>query len=379
MAFQAIHSKTGATVVSDLVDKAEWNALDPADLKLICCYERPVMKISSLGTQFFAHRKHSTCEEVGAEHDEEVSALESERHKLCKRLIVEAAREIGWDSHEEVRDPADNSAWVADTLHRNGYGKPIAIEVQLSPQPAHLYKSRQERYRASGVRAAWLVGHSTNNKGMRALRKSEVPIFPLSRHRDKSAPSVTIMSFSPKGFKTVEMPLSQFVQALLSREVRQAIQALTWMGTCPSCHSQFLFCTEGSQSAERHSDQNVRPTMMKVLAEQNLSVAMRVPRVFRTPSRKRVVVWILICPTCKTESRVKDLSAIQLPELTRLLTSTVLDFDWIHVPSHHQNLMVPKEDLEVFPLPRWLTSIQQDGAPHRLSEQAMRALRRIIR
>lgn len=162
-----------------------------------CCQVPAVPKTSPLGNFFFAHARRGECK----------TAPESAEHIFCKALIARAAQNAGWEVTTERQgvSPA-GEVWVADVFCEKGSAQ-LALEVQLSQQPLEETIRRQERYKASGVRAAWFYGPKLG-KDFAAASKS-TPIFGLS--------DVKVGQESLVG--RADIPLTEFVGALLSKRV----------------------------------------------------------------------------------------------------------------------------------------------------------------
>lgn len=139
-------------VFAYLQDAESWQALTASNrksrhLSMPCCLALVVLKKSSLGTQFFAHKSTGGC----------ASAPESLEHLLAKELIARAAIAAGWNAITEATDNAD-SPWIADVLcSRAGHTARVAFEVQRARQTPEETERRQAAYGTSGVRSLWLM------------------------------------------------------------------------------------------------------------------------------------------------------------------------------------------------------------------------------
>jgi competence protein CoiA len=223
--------------------RAQWAALrqlgrNQASSVLMACCGRPgVAKTSRKGNPFFAHRTGSgslpqtSCRWAG----------ESTAHALCKLLAAAGARAAGWQVQTEATAP--DGQWRADLLCSRGRAR-VALEVQLAPISLELMQNRQQRYRAAGVRGAWLVPAERCPAPSRPL-----PTFPLD------AASATVGpgpggSNQIAGFDGEMLPLDVFVRHLLQGRVRfQAQQVerplpcpvlVTAPDACRRCGSSFL-------------------------------------------------------------------------------------------------------------------------------------------
>lgn len=141
-------------------DAASWESLaarnrKESHLSAECCGHRVVLKRSPLGTQFFAHRRRGACN----------FQPESREHLLAKDTIARAALSIGWNAETEARSLERVPEWIADVLcSRSDRSSRVAFEVQWTRQTLQESERRQVAYKASGVRAMWL------------MRQADVPV-----------------------------------------------------------------------------------------------------------------------------------------------------------------------------------------------------------
>lgn len=117
------------------------------DLRTVCCGAPAVAKRSVRGLPFFAHGKRGGCP----------AGDETAFHLSGKALIAQAAREAGWTAEVEAggHTPAGEH-WRADVLCCWGKVR-VAFELQRSGITLASLHARQQRYRASGVRAMWFM------------------------------------------------------------------------------------------------------------------------------------------------------------------------------------------------------------------------------
>jgi len=113
-----------------------------------CCQSQVILKKSSLGTQFFAHKRVGSCN----------IQPESREHLFAKDTIARAAVSAGWDAATESRADDLTPAWIADVLcTRSDRSAKVAFEVQWTRQTVEETRRRQSMYRDSGIRALWLM------------------------------------------------------------------------------------------------------------------------------------------------------------------------------------------------------------------------------
>ena len=119
----------GQSIQSFDLTEAEWSALRlenrrSRQLRMPCCDASVVMKISTRGLKFFAHKSRGPCQ----------SAPETEAHLALKTLAAQAARRAGWTCSTEASGSSPSGeTWTADVLAHKGQAK-VAIEIQLSAQ-----------------------------------------------------------------------------------------------------------------------------------------------------------------------------------------------------------------------------------------------------
>jgi competence protein CoiA-like protein len=140
-------------VYAFLLDDVAWEALVQANraahhLTMPCCQASVVLKSSSLGTRFFAHKSAGQC----------TTQPESREHLLAKDIIARAAVLAGWTAVTECRDSSNPPAWIADVLcRRPARSTRVAFEVQLARQSAEETERRQSIYAGADIRSLWLM------------------------------------------------------------------------------------------------------------------------------------------------------------------------------------------------------------------------------
>ena len=185
----------------------EWTALKRRSrtvataIRMACCGEHAVAKTSRRGNPFFAHRpqRHATgtCR----------WASESATHALCKLLAASGARAAGWQVQTEVAAP--DGSWRADVLCRRG-STMVALEIQLARTTPADIRSRQQRYRDAGVRAAWFVPTPRLPEPSR-----ELPAFALETERLEHGTAWVRLGIA-EATPELMLPLDRFVAHLLS-------------------------------------------------------------------------------------------------------------------------------------------------------------------
>jgi hypothetical protein len=193
----------GQSIQSFDLLETEWSALELENrrlrrLRMPCCDASVVMKISTQGLKFFAHKSRGPCQ----------SAPETEAHLALKTLAAQAAQRAGWRCSTEVNGASPSGeTWTADVLAYKGEAK-VAVEIQWSPQTNEESLYRQERYRRSGVRCLWL------------FRRSKFPV-------SKDFPAARVSGDHTKGFKVhlgwQEMPVDEFLDAAFAKRFQFGI------------------------------------------------------------------------------------------------------------------------------------------------------------
>jgi hypothetical protein len=202
-----------AVQVWDL-DGGEWADLrrrcraDAGAVLMACCGVPGLAKASRNGNPFFAHRPGRRAL-GGAAAPPCRWAGESAAHALCKLLAAAGARRAGWEVRTEAAAP--DGGWRADVLCARGTAR-VAIEVQLARAAPGELAARQERYRAAGVRGAWLVPAERCPAPCRGL-----PAFPLEGAGGAARVGPGAGASSAPG---LTLPLDAFVAGLLLGRVR---------------------------------------------------------------------------------------------------------------------------------------------------------------
>ena len=220
MPLRCVDLDSGRAIQAFDLSPQAWQALGAENrrrrhLRMPCCLAEVGLKRSKLGRPFFAHQTVGTC----------TAAAETEAHRLLKQLVVEVAREHGWEVETEVAgEAATGEPWRADVLACRGAAR-VALEVQWSPQTHDETLRRQERYAASGVRCLWLVRGS----------------FPIS----ESLPAARILGRLETGFSASlpdifgrerqRLSMREFLAAAFAKRLRY--------GLPPGVEAQFIVRT----------------------------------------------------------------------------------------------------------------------------------------
>lgn len=166
------------------------------------CGKPGVPVTSPTGTQFFRHLPSADCQlhECGDETPE---------HFTAKRLVAEAARNLGMTATVERR--SDDGSWIADVLLEHpSLQRPLAVEIQWSRQQNGDFHRRQSRYLNSEVACFWIVGPSNR------ANVAGVPV----RHMDGTADDLTVEAQRTIGGGTESLPFAEVIASILRRLIR---------------------------------------------------------------------------------------------------------------------------------------------------------------
>lgn len=228
MAFSCV--KNDKTIYSFEYGLADWIALKEdkdSTFKMTCCGSRAILKTSKLGTQFFAHKvkpETNDCSKGG----------ETPEHIHIKYLVSKKLFECGWSVEVEKRGvSSQGEVWIADIYAEKDKFK-IAIEVQWSRQSFVETKRRQQIYKDSGVRCAWLL-RSGSVKDRDAIvgdflhRTKSVPVFSIYRNQKESDSAYKVYNvckaaseerLNPDPLEQTELELNDFVEKLVSSKIQ---------------------------------------------------------------------------------------------------------------------------------------------------------------
>lgn len=164
-------------------------------LLMPCCNSKAIPKTSKLGNYYFSHSVKVDC----------TSEAESQEHLYIKGLVAKTAKELGWDVTTEWQEKTPTGEqWVADVFCQKGKAK-VVFEIQLSRQTKKETIARQNRYKDSGVRCAWLASNTVFDSSYISPNK-ETPFFLISKPIMGEIPVVDCFNIS----------LDNFIVSLLS-------------------------------------------------------------------------------------------------------------------------------------------------------------------
>lgn len=201
MPLRALNNKSNINAFE--YDEQSWRLLKSGyrsqDLRLPCCGAEAVPKTSKLGNFFFSHKTRSGCS----------SAPESAEHIYLKSLIAKAAKESGWLVVTEFSGQSSKGdGWVADVYCEKGSAR-LALEVQLSYITYETLKLRSDKYKDSGIRAAWFLLNTKFNRGY-AQPSKDTPLFKVKKFMAGEIPQMD----------NFEVLVPEFVDALLNKKVQ---------------------------------------------------------------------------------------------------------------------------------------------------------------
>lgn len=228
MAFSC--KKDSQTIYSFQYNLEDWISLKEdkcAVFTMSCCSNQAILKTSKLGTQFFAHKvkpDSSSCS-TGSESDE---------HMDIKRLVMQELARNGWNVEVEKRGITPNGEeWIADIYAEKGKFK-IAIEVQWSPQTFIETRRRQEKYKQSGVRCAWLLRSSSIKDtnaitGDYAYSTKDLPVFSIYKNKRQNNQTYIVYNvneldnnsgrYNYRSFKPIALSVDYFIKSLVSQGI----------------------------------------------------------------------------------------------------------------------------------------------------------------
>lgn len=228
MAFACM--KNNEPIHSFVYSLKDWIALkeDKVSIfKMTCCGNQAILKTSKLGTQFFAHKakpKTNDCSTGG----------ETAEHIHIKYLVSKTLFECGWSVEVEKRGiSSKGEQWIADIYAEKGKAK-VAIEVQWSRQSFIETKRRQQVYKDSGVRCAWLL-RSGSVKDRDAIigdfmhRTKSVPVFSIYKNKKESDSTYHVYNVCKVALEEelrlepldqTELELDNFVEKLVSGKIQ---------------------------------------------------------------------------------------------------------------------------------------------------------------
>lgn len=228
MAFSC--TKNGEVIYSFEYELSGWIALKESKdsiFSMNCCGAKAILKTSKLGTQFFAHKtkpKNLDCSTGG----------ETAEHIHIKYLVSKKLFECGWRVEVEKRGVSSNGdVWIADIYAEKGKAK-IVIEVQWSRQSFIETKRRQQVYKDSGIRCAWLLRSGSISDRNAVIgdylhRTRDIPIFSIYRNTKRTDSTYKIynvnkervessISFDP--LEPIELDLDSFIEMLVSAKIK---------------------------------------------------------------------------------------------------------------------------------------------------------------
>lgn len=195
--------------------------------KMTCCGNQAILKTSKLSTQFFAHKvkpKNTECS----------TGSETVEHMHIKYLVSKTLFECGWRVEIEKRGiSSKNEKWIADIYAEKGKAK-IAIEVQWSRQSFIETKHRQQVYKDSDIRCAWLL-RSGSVKDRNAIvgdfmhRTESVPVFSIYKNKKDSDSTYQVYNVSKANserglifnpLESTDLVLDDFVRKLVSGKIK---------------------------------------------------------------------------------------------------------------------------------------------------------------
>lgn len=228
MAFTCI--KNDEKIHSFVYSLKDWIALKEdkaSSFNMACCGNQAILKTSKLGTQFFAHKVKSESSDCS-------TGGETAEHIYIKYLVSKKLFECGWNVDVEKRgETPSGEKWIADIYAEKGKVK-IVIEVQWSPQSFIEIKRRQQAYKDSGIRGAWLLRSGSANRrnaivGDFMYSTKHLPVFSIYKNKGVSNNSYVVCNISKinanqgltyKPLIPIQLELSYFIEKLVSSKIK---------------------------------------------------------------------------------------------------------------------------------------------------------------
>ncbi len=198
--------------------RVQWDQLQctyqVGDLLMPCCDAAAIPKTSPNGYPFFAHAS-GACS----------TSEESQWHLASKQAVAGVLEQLGCKATIEEPGSGEAGRWQADVWSVRGNVK-LAVEVQRSYQHLREYRRRQERYRAGGVRALWLLQEDRyktllGSMGKERFRTELGGVFPAAGHFGPCLADIPVarLAFDPdpavSGAGFFKATLRQLLEAVL--------------------------------------------------------------------------------------------------------------------------------------------------------------------
>lgn len=153
------------------------------------------------------------------------------KHNRIQSEIVAACRELGIEAIQEYR----GKGWRADVYVPNN-DKPVAFEIQLSPQTLKRTLERQSNYTRDGITGCWLFENPVSKLN------EERPDLPLFYVEDKTDSNLLVNLGDRR-----KLNLSDFLQNFISSRIqcksiaitktKQVVNLVFYEMECWKCHA----------------------------------------------------------------------------------------------------------------------------------------------
>ncbi|MFP5436783.1 MAG: hypothetical protein ACLGH8_03300 [Bacteroidia bacterium] len=154
------------------------------------------------------------------------------KHNRIQMEIVSACRNMGIEAIQEYK----GTDWRADVFIPNN-GKPIAFEIQMSPQSLKKTLERQAKYIRDGINGCWLFENPI------AKLNTERPDLPVFYVRD-AGDSNLIVQLGDRGHLKLSSFLRSFIsediqfRTLAKTKVRQSVSLVFYEMDCWNCKAE---------------------------------------------------------------------------------------------------------------------------------------------
>lgn len=161
------------------------------------------------------------------------------KHDRIQMEIVSACRDIGIEAIQEYA----GQGWRADVFIRNN-DKPIAFEIQLSPQSLRKTLERQSKYIRDGIVGCWLFENPISKLNE---ERPDLPVFYVEDKKD----SKLLVNLGDRRKVDLHTFLENFIsnniqfKDVAKTKAKQLVNLVFYEMECWKCHEMnHLFCVD---------------------------------------------------------------------------------------------------------------------------------------
>ena len=154
------------------------------------------------------------------------------KHDRIQIEILSAFRDIGIEAIQEYR----GQGWRADVFVPNN-GKPIAFEIQLSPQSLQRTIERQSKYIRDGIIGCWLFENPVSKL---TGERPDLPVFYVEDKKDSNL----VVNLGDRRKVDLQIFLENFVsnniqfKPVAKTKTRQLVNLVFYEMECWECHEK---------------------------------------------------------------------------------------------------------------------------------------------